>query len=179
MHHFVAYHNAEKMGYNYEPSGGYSFFSRKALAFLEKTIGETIWVINGARSGRRSTYTLCAVYTPDQVIDAEDATFEYIVSGSIGYDFDPPIELSDLPWFQGFLKSQANFSLGINEIKDETAIENLTAFASGIDIVSMSASENTSLPEDIDILDVESTEGLEVYVSHVRRERNRAVIDAK
>ena len=179
MRNFVAYHNAEKMGYDYEPSGDYSFFSRKALAFLEKAIGETIWVINGARSGGRTIYTLCAIYTPDQVVVADDATFEYIVSGSIGHDFNPPIELNDLLWFQGFLKSQANFSLGINEIKDKFAIENLTTLTSGVDIVSLFASESTSLPEDIDVLDIGATEGLGVYVSHLRRERNRTVIDSK
>lgn len=167
------------MGYDYERGGDYSFFSRRALAFLEKTIGESIWVINGARSGGRTIYTLCAIYTPDQVLVGEEGTFEYIVSGSIGHDFDPPIELNDMPWFQGFLKSQANFSLGINEIKDKFAIEYLTELASEVDVFGLFGSESTSLPADIDRLDIGATEGLELYVSHLRRERNRTVIDAK
>ena len=40
-----------------------------------------------------------------------------MVAGSVGRAFDPPIELNQLPWFPRFLKSQSNFSLGINEIK--------------------------------------------------------------
>ena len=100
MRHFVAYHNAEKMGYDYEPSGAYAFFSRKALTFLEQTVGATVWVINGSRPRTRKTmYTLCAVYMPDEVIDAEDTEFDYIVAGTVGHDFDPPIELNQLPWF--------------------------------------------------------------------------------
>ena len=69
-----------------------------------------------------------------------------------------------MSWFHGFLKSQANFSLGINEIKDKFTIENLTTLTSGVDIVSRFASESTSLPEDIDVLDIGATEGLGVYV---------------
>ena len=179
MRSFVAYHNAEKMGYDYEPGSDYSFFSRRALAFLEKTIGESIWVISGVRSDGRTAYTLCAVYTPDQVFIGEEASSEYIVSGSIGHDFDPPIELNGMPWFQGFLKSQANFSLGINEIKDKLAIEYLTELASNSDVFILFANESTSLPEDIDRLDMGAAEGQEVYLSHLRRERNRTIIDAK
>jgi predicted HNH restriction endonuclease len=33
--------------------------------------------------------------------------------------FDPPIHLNPLPWFPAFLKSQSNFSLGLQSIKDE------------------------------------------------------------
>lgn len=180
MRHFVAYHNAEKMGYDYEPSGEYAFFSRKALTFLEQTVGATVWVINGSRPrARKTTYTLCAVYVPDEVVDAEDTEFDYIVAGSIGHDFDPPIELNQLPWFPSFLKSQSNFSLGINEIRDAVIIGQLTALAKGIDISSLSASFEYSPPTDIDILDVEVAEGRAKYVAHLRRERNRAVIEAK
>jgi hypothetical protein len=180
VRHFVAYHNAEKMGYDYGPSGEYAFSSRKALTFLNQTVGETVWAINGSRlNTRKTTYTLCAVYIPDQVIDADDAELDYIVAGSIGHDFDPPIELTPLPWFSGFLKLQSNFSLGINEIRDAGVIEQLTAVAKGIVISSLSASFEYGRLSDIDIFDIEVTEGQAKYVSHLRRERNRAVIEAK
>jgi hypothetical protein len=180
VRHFVAYHNAAKMGYDYEPSGEYAFFSRKALTFLKQSVGETVWVINGSRlKTRETTYTLCAVYIPDDIVDAEEAEFDYIVAGSVGHDFDPPVELNQLLWFPSFLKSQSNFSLGINEIRDIAVIEQLTALAKGLEISNLTASREYSLPSDIDILDVEVTEGLTKYVSHLRRERNRAVIKAK
>ena len=124
MRHFVAYHNAAKMGYDYKPSSAYAFFSRKAVTFLKQTVGEMVWAMNGSRlSTSKTTYTLCAVYIPDEVVDAEDAEFDYIVAGSVGHDFDPPIELNQLPWFASFLKSQSNFSLGINEIQAVAVIE--------------------------------------------------------
>lgn len=168
------------MGYDYDPSGAYAFFSRKALTFLQQTVGETVWAINGSRlRTRKTTYTLCAVYIPDDVFDPEDAEFDYMVAGSVGRAFDPPIELNQLPWFPRFLKSQSNFSLGINEIQDIAVIEELTGLAKGIDISSLAASLESDLPPDIDIPDVAVTEGLTKYVSHLRRERNRFVIEAK
>lgn len=180
MRHFVAYHNAEKMGYEYEPIGEYSFFSRKALTFLEQTIGSMVWVINGSRlKGRNTTYTLCAVYTPDEVVDANEVAFDYIVAGTVGYDFDPPIELNHLPWFAGFLKSQSNFSLGISEIKDSTAIDYLSSFAKSPDIERLMDADEINFPVDLDIQDIEALEGMTTYVSHLRRERNRAVTGAK
>lgn len=128
MRHFIAYHNAEKMGYEYKPSGEYSFFTRKAPTFLERTIGSMVWVVNGSRSTvRNTTYTLCAIYRADDVVDAKVAGFDYIVVGTVGHNFDPPIQLNHLPWFSGFLKSQSNFSLGINEIKYSKAIDYLNA----------------------------------------------------
>ncbi len=180
MRHFVAYHNAEKMGHDYEPSNEYSFFSRKALTFLEQTVGATVWIINGSRPRmRKTTYMLCAVYMPDEVVDAEDIEFNYLVVGTVGSNFDPPIELNQFSWFPSFLKSQSNFSLGINEIQDEAIIEQLTALAKGINISSFSASSTYSPPSDIDILGLEVTEGQMKYVAHLRRERNRVVIEAK
>jgi HNH endonuclease len=180
MRHFVAYHSAEKMGYEYEPIGEYAFFSRKALTILERTIGSMVWVINGSRSkARNMTYTLCAVYTPDEVVDANEAEFDYIVAGTVGHDFDPPIELNHLPWFAGFFKSQSNFSFGINEIKDSTTIDYLSTLAKSPDVERLTSTDEISFPLDLDILDVEALEGMTTYVSHLRRERNRAVTDAK
>lgn len=180
MRHFVAYHNAEKMGYEYESIGEYAFFSRKALALLERAVGSMVWIINGSRSKtRNTTYTLCAVYTPDEVIDANEAAFDYIITGTVGHDFAPPIELNPLSWFAGFLKSQSNFSLGINEIKDSTAIDYLNSLAISPDVDHLTSSDEISFPLDLDILDVEAIESMTTYVSHLRRERNRAVTDAK
>lgn len=180
VHHFVAYHNAEKMGYEYEPDGEYAFFSRKALTYLERTVGSMMWVINGSRTNVHTTsYTLCAVYTPDEVVDAKEVAFDFIVVGSVGHDFDPPIELSKLPWFAGFLKSQNNFSLGINEIRDPAAIDYLISLTKDHDLEHFVSDEGISIPPDLDILDTEASEGIATYVSHLRRERSRAVTDAK
>ncbi|MFZ5773515.1 MAG: HNH endonuclease [Thermodesulfobacteriota bacterium] len=179
MRHYVAYHNAERMGYPYEPSGEYSFLSKKALTFLEKTVGSFVWVINGSRIGSKKTsYTLCAVYIPDQVIDVEDTDFDYIVSGTVGFEFNPVVELNSLPWFPEFLKSQANFSIGISAIHDAKMIGEFTMLTQE-DIQDLAGSIQYELPSDVDIAEVGGEEGLPIYVSHLRRERNSALVQAK
>lgn len=168
------------MGYEYDPSDDYSFLSRKPLTFLEQAVGQMVWVINGSPSGpRKRTYTLRALYSPDQIIDTERPDFEYIATGTAGHDFQPAIELNDLPWFPAFLQSQSNFSLGINEIQDSNAIEQFTAFAKGDKLSSVAASVASGLQYDIDTLDPKALEGGPTYVSHLRRERNRALVIAK
>jgi hypothetical protein len=180
MRHFVAYHNAEKMGYEYEPNGEYSFFSRKALASLEKTIGSMVWVINGSRlNTRHTTYTLRAVYMPDEQLDANEVNFDYIIAGSVGHDFDPPIELNDFPWFAGFLKSQNNFSLGISEIKDSAALGYLNSIVESSDVKHLATLAEVIFPIDLDVLEMQKFEGAASYASHLRRERNSAVTSAK
>lgn len=179
MRHFVAYHNAEKMGYKYQPNGEYAFFSRKALTQLERTIGSMVWVINGSRSKvRDTTYTLCAVYMPDEVIDSNEAAFDYIVTGTVGHNFDPPIELNHLSWFAGFLKSQNNFSLGIREIEESNAFDYLNSMAMSHDLEHLVATGGIS-PLDLDVVDIEVLEGMTTYISHLRRERNRVIIEEK
>jgi HNH endonuclease len=179
MRHFVAYHSAEKMGGNYESGAEYAFLSRKGLAALEKTVGESVWIINGAKRPQKTIYSLCAVFTPDQVIDLRDSIANYVVTGQIGYDFDEPVILNNLPWFSDFLKAQANFSLGINEIQDAAIQKHLTALAAGINLKEMMSSENSQLPEDLDTLDMEYMEGAAKYVTHLRRERNPNAVESK
>ena len=104
MKHFAAYHNVDTMVHPYEPSADFGIYSKKALKFLETSIGETVWVINGSKEGSAKVYTLCAVYTPDQIIDS-DGDFDYLICGSSGRGFNPPIVLNKLTWFPQFLKS--------------------------------------------------------------------------
>lgn len=180
MRHFVAYHNAEKMGHVYDGAHGYAFFSSKALGFLDKTLGEVIWAINGSRSTSRTTlYSVCAVYTPEEVLEVDDPQFKFIVSGNVGHDFDPPITLNSMSWFADFLKSQSNFSLGISEVKNAAHIDALVALAKDVDIGDLVARVNYKPPSDIDLSDIVAAEGAESYATHLRRERNRAVVEAK
>jgi hypothetical protein len=36
--------------------------------------------------------------------------------------FEPPVAIHELPWFAALRKSQANFSLGLTELKDPTCV---------------------------------------------------------
>lgn len=172
MEHFIAYHSAQKMGYELEPSDELRFLSRK-LGLLKKAVGNTVWVVQGIPDGKKTAFSLCGAYVADH-IDVEDpASNLHIISGKRVKEFAPPMPLNGLDWFPSLLKSQSNFSLGFNRLSDETVVQTLTA---------LQPKSNQLLPEsalpDID-LPATGTEGTARLVSHLRRERNRALVDAK
>jgi hypothetical protein len=125
---FVAYHSTDLMGYEYAPTRGrFSFFSRKALTFLEKSIGGNVWAITGTRDSEgKLIYRLVACYTPDEVKKASDA-FEVI--GKNGHIFKDSIELNGFPWFQKLLREQNRFSFGFSRIQSPDAIAALHRIA--------------------------------------------------
>lgn len=88
-------------------------------------------------------------------------------------EFAPPVPLNNLAWFPALLKSQSNFSLGFNRLSDETVVEALAA----IQPKANQPAPPSTLP-DIDLL-AAGTEGAARLVSHLQRERNRALVDAK
>ena len=172
MEHFIAYHSAKTMGYELEPSDELGFLSRK-LGVLKKAVGNTVWVVQGIPDGKRTAFSLCGAYVADR-IDVEDPSSNlHVISGQRVKEFDPPVPLNGLDWFPSLLKSQSNFSLGFNRLSDETVVQALaTLQAKG-----NQPSPASALP-DIDLL-VAGAEGSSRLVSHLRRERNRALVDAK
>ena len=54
--------------------GGTSFrhFSSHPKPRLEKSIGESVWVVSGELVGSRRKYTLCSVFTPSVIEDNDD-----------------------------------------------------------------------------------------------------------
>lgn len=88
----MAYHNAEKWVTCTTHLASFAFFSRKLLTVLEWTLASWLWVINGSWSKAHGvTYTLCAVYQPEEVVDAWAIDFDYLVIGSVGHDIEPAI----------------------------------------------------------------------------------------
>lgn len=172
MEHFIAYHSAQRMGYEFESSDELRFLSRK-FGLLKKAIGNPVWVVQGIPDGKRTAFSLCGAYVADRV-DVEDQSSDlYVISGQRVKEFSPPVPLNNLDWFPVLLKSQSNFSLGFNRLSDETVVQAITALqAKGNQPPPVS-----SLP-DID-LSFTGTEGTARLVSHLRRERNRALVDAK
>lgn len=172
MKHFIAYHSVRTMGYVFESSDELQFLSRK-LGLLKKAIGNTVWVVQGAPDGKKTAYSLCAAYLADR-IDVEDPSSNlHVISGKRMKEFTPPVPLNGFDWFPSLLKSQSNFSLGFNRLSDETVIQ---SFAT-IQTQEVHPSPISDLP-DIDLLDI-GIEGAAHLVSHLRRERNRALVDAK
>jgi hypothetical protein len=123
---YVAYHSVRKMGRDFTPGKGpYVFLSGKSRTFLEKVIGREVWVVTGTPGPDGKTiFRLAAVYTPDEVTQGSDV---FLVKGTRGHGFKPPIELNDLPWFESLYREQHNFSYGMSRIRDENVIQALYA----------------------------------------------------
>jgi len=160
------------MGYELESSDDLRFLSRK-LGVLKKAIGNTVWVVQGIPDGKKTAFSLCGAYVADR-IDVEDSLSNlHVISGKRVKEFSPPVPLNGLDWFPSLLKSQSNFSLGFNRLSDETVVQALTALqAEGNQPSSLSALPDIDLP-------AAGAEGATRLVSHLRRERNRALADAK
>lgn len=160
------------MGYELEPSDELQFLSQK-FGLLKKAVGNTVWVIQGIPVGKKTVYSLCGAYVADRVNVEDPDSNLYIISGHLVKEFVPPVPLNNLDWFPALLKSQSNFSLGFNRLSDEAIVQALVALqAEGNQLPS-----NFTLP-DID-LPTTGTEGAARLVSHLRYERNRALVEAK
>jgi hypothetical protein len=172
MEHFIAYHSARIMGYDYGSSGALVFLSKK-LGLLKKAVGNTVWVVEGTPDGKKTAYTLCGAYVADSVAPESPSSDIYVIRGSQGTSFVPPVPLNQLSWFPALLKSQSNFSLGFNRVSDESVILALSALLSENNDLS-----SVSPPPDIDF-SASVSEGWRRLVSHLKRERNRAIVEAK
>lgn len=172
MEHYIAYHSAKKMGYELSPTAALRFLSRK-FGVLKNAVGKHVWVVQGIPDGKTTAYTLCGVYKADSVDVEDSATNLYVISGHLIRGFAPPVPLNDLDWFPSLLRSQSNFSLGFNRISEEAVVQSLNDLK---DVHSQNAVESDLL--DIDLMAAE-TEGAIRLVSHLRRERSRALVDAK
>jgi 5-methylcytosine-specific restriction endonuclease McrA len=173
MNHFIAYHSVMRMGREYHADGHLKFMSKK-LSILKQAIGNTVWVVqrtvgHGIASYKgKPVYTLCGAYLANEVEAISSDT--YVIRAATGFDFAPPVILNTLTWFPTLFKSQNNFSYGFNQINDTSVTTGLLALRSECENV-----ESTLL--DIDL--VAAKEGATRLVSHLRRERNRAIVKEK
>ena len=171
MDHFVAYHSAQRMGYELKPTGKLRFLSRK-LGLLKKAIGNTVWVVQGIPDEKKTAFSLCGAYVADRV-DVEDPSSNlHVISGHSVKEFVPPVRLNGLDWFPALLKSQSNFSLGFNRVNDGIVVQALSTFLAEDHPRSPPALPDIDLPP-------AGTEGSAHLVSHLRRERNLAIVEAK
>lgn len=164
MEHFVAYHSVKTMGYTYEPCGELNFLSRK-LGLLKRSIGNTIWVIQGVPTGKATDFTLVGCYLANAIEIVDEQELLYSINGT-GFDCKQPVPLNQLPWFADLKKSQSNFSLGFNTLKNPEIISALQAL---IEVVGFDVSGEASIELDADIKGVE---GKLTLISHLRRERD-------
>ena len=162
------------MGYDYGSPGALDFLSKK-LGLLKKARGNTVWVVKGTPDGKKTAYALCGAYVADSIKPDPSSEDDYVISGSQGTNFVPPVPLNQLSWFPALLKSQGNFSIGFNRLSDESVILALSALQSEYN----DPSSVPSLP-DIDFdFSASVSEGGRRLVSHPMRERNHAIVEAK
>ena len=172
MEHFIAYHSVQKMGYEYGTSGTLVFLSKK-VGLLKKALGNIVWAVQGMPDGKKTAYSLCGAYIADSLDPEDPSSNLYIIRGSQGTGFVPPLPLNQLSWFPALLKSQSNFSLGFNRLNDETVIQGLSTLKE----------ENSKPPVAPSLPDIDfsasTSEGARRLVSHLRRERDNGVVQTK
>ena len=115
MNHYIQYHNPDRW-----PSAKYAKTLQHELVVgtnkrVRDLLGSTVWLIRG--EARPRSYFLCKRFVVDEVVVlGDDEAFRFLVRGSQGVIIEPPILLNNLPWFVPFLRSQSNFSFGLNRI---------------------------------------------------------------
>jgi hypothetical protein len=174
MEHFIAYHSVRIMGYsiNSVDKQELRFLSRK-FSLLRKAIGNTVWIVKGIPERKKTKYLLCSAFIGDRVEIEDESSNLYVISGHKVNEFEPPLNLQNFDWFPALMKSQSNFSLGLNRINDETIVTALNELEAKSNLESFS----NKFP-DIDLLSY-TTEGTKHLIIHFRRERNKAIIEKK
>ncbi len=114
------------MGRPYRPSQkNFAIVSDK---FFESLVGGTVWLVTG--KGRPRRYFLCSTFTVDKVERDNPGRFRNRVSGSVGQDLDPFVEIGEMLWFPELLKATGNFGLGLQPIASNAIIEGFQKIAS-------------------------------------------------
>ena len=125
MRHFVQYHNPEAMGRPYRPS--HKNFGIVTDKFFRSLVGATVWLVTS--KGRPRRYYLCSTFTVDKVERDNAGRFRNRVSGSVGRDLDPFVEIGEMAWFPELLKATGNFGLGLQPISNQEIIDGLQKIA--------------------------------------------------
>jgi formylglycine-generating enzyme required for sulfatase activity/tetratricopeptide (TPR) repeat protein len=115
--HFVCYHNVEAQGLSLAGKDLESIGTSKPV---ERLMGKTVWLVSGEGTPRR--YDLTHRFVVDEAGPNPEGG-GYFARGKQATVFRPPIPLNDKPWFRDFQRSQSNFSLGVQPIKEKYVAE--------------------------------------------------------
>ena len=125
MRHYIAYHNADKMGRSLHDGEPLRLLTSKPVAPL---IGNTVWFVTG-EGNKAKAYSLGSVFRVTHVGEAAEGGFQHFASGP-GHVFHPPVPVGEAAWFTEVLRVSGNFGLGVSEVKDTAVIAALTGIAS-------------------------------------------------
>lgn len=124
MRQYVACKKVEDWGPITEAGPEFTCWTVKRSKYIEKTLGQNVWVITSERTGSKTTYKLCYVFTPEKFVRSGAG---YILRGK-GTGFVPHVDVTGQYWFGKLLDEQENFSRGLNETKDTNVIDALLSF---------------------------------------------------
>lgn len=117
--HFFAYHNGPELRSDYEISGGgrASFYcSGRRRSVAERALGCMVWVVSRKIvDGKRY---LDGAYIADEISDMDDGSIN--CSGPVKIVFDPPVLLSEMPWYDKLRRTTASF-IGFQKLNPEIA----------------------------------------------------------
>ena len=114
--HFLAYHNADGMGFAmFEdgPTNEMGFLTRKSV---QNMVGNTIWVVEGI--GKPKKYFFRGYFIVDEVLsdDVDDQLYHVLGKGEpIAHD----VPLNNEFWFPSLKRMQGNFGFGIQALRAE------------------------------------------------------------
>ena len=123
MKDFVVYHNPDSMGKDVRSVGALSIVTNKPV---DEVKGDRVGLLTG--EGVPRSYFLRSWFIIDDVQTNVEG-FKTKLSGEKGKVFEPMVELNREEWFKDFKRSQGNFSLGLQRIKDERFIRGLESLA--------------------------------------------------
>ena len=125
MHHYIAYHNARKMGRPLLDDEPLRLLTRKPVRPL---LDNTVWLITGEGTSPRR-YALGSVFLVTEVGDTAEDGFTHYASGP-GHVFRPPVPVTDTPWFPEVIRATGHFGFGVQQVKHEAVIASLLQLAS-------------------------------------------------
>ena len=99
----------------------FHWWSRKSESFLRSAISCRVWIISGKRKGSHTVFHLAGTFKPTEILPESDG---FGIFGT-GTAFQPPIDVTEFPWFSDLLLEQTNFSFGFVRIRSEVVIAEL------------------------------------------------------
>lgn len=121
MTDYVVYHNPDVRGFSASECQGFSVLTDKTP--VGDIGGNRIWLITGEGKPRR--YYLAATFIVERVTSGQSEGFATCISADAGQRFQPMISLDVEDWFPDFRRSQGNFSLGFQPIREERFVRGL------------------------------------------------------
>lgn len=118
LEHYFAYHKAHENGeLEIEEDEETSFWSAKPEKFLEKSMGQYVWIIESDKTEEGSAvYRLCGLYTVENIRKSKEG---FRLSGTVAYSFEPKINLTTFDWFQNLFVKKSLFSFGFSSLPPE------------------------------------------------------------